>query len=212
MALIDRLRGEGYTVDTLDLGGGFGADYTTGQAPDFTDFADAIVPLLTNRNLQIILEPGRSISANSAILLTRVLYTKKGGEKNFVIIDAGMNDLIRPAFYGSFHFIWPVATANGFAITKRVETPDLPGLQKVDIVGPICESGDFLAQGRLLPPVQRGDLLAVFTAGAYAFAMSSQYNARPRTPEILVTGDTFKTIRRRETYDDLIAPERICYR
>ncbi|MBN2210817.1 MAG: diaminopimelate decarboxylase [Sedimentisphaerales bacterium] len=209
MVLIDRLRTDGFTVDTLDLGGGFGADYTTGQAPDFADFAGAIIPLLKGRNLQIILEPGRSISGNSGILLTRVLYTKKGGEKNFVIIDAGMNDLIRPAFYAAFHFIWPVAPVNGFVVNHRNETPNLPGLQKVDIVGPICETGDFLARDRMLPPLARGDLLAVFTAGAYAFAMSSQYNARPRTPEILVTGDSFRTIRRRETYNDLIAPELI---
>ena len=209
LELIDRLTAKGFAIDTLDIGGGFGADYTADQAPDFADYAAAINPLLKGRSQRIILEPGRSISANSAILLTRVLYTKKGGEKNFVIIDAGMNDLIRPAFYGAFHFIWPVSPANGFSITQRTETPNLPGLQKVDVVGPICESGDFLAKDRMLPPVQRGDLLAVFTAGAYAFAMSSQYNARPRTPEILVNGDSFLTIRRRETYEDLIAPELI---
>jgi diaminopimelate decarboxylase len=205
--LIRRLRSGGFTIDTLDIGGGFGADYTAGQALPFSDYASAIVPLLKGQGLKIILEPGRSISGNAGVLVTRVLYTKKGGEKNFVIVDAAMTDLIRPALYDAFHFIWPVAPAAGFEAINRTDPVDLPGTVKADVVGPVCESSDFLARDRMLPPVQRGDLLAVFTAGAYSFAMSSQYNARPRSPEVLVQGDSFQVIRRRETYHDLIAAE-----
>jgi diaminopimelate decarboxylase len=205
--LIDRLRKSGYAIDTLDLGGGFGANYTADQAPEFADYAAAIVPLLKGRGLRVILEPGRSISANAGLLVTRVLYIKKGGEKNFIIVDAAMTDLIRPAFYDAFHFIWPVNPATGFAIDRRTEPVELAGTVKADVVGPVCESSDFLARDRLLPPMGRGDLLAVFTAGAYGFAMGSQYNARPRPPEVLVQAGNFQLIRRRETYHDLIGPE-----
>jgi len=207
--LIERLRERGFAIEALDIGGGFGADYTTGQAPAPGDYAEAIVPLLRGAGLKLILEPGRSISGNAGILLTRVVYTKKGGIKNFVIVDAGMNDLIRPALYDAFHFIWPMAVAEGYAIDDRADPMEMPGLQKVDVVGPICETGDFLAKDRLLPPVGRGDYLAVFTAGAYGFAMSSQYNSRPRAAEVLVEGDSFGVIRRRETYEDLVGPERV---
>lgn len=209
LALIEQLRRDGFTVDTLDVGGGFGADYTAEQAPDFAAYARVIVPLLKGKGLKIILEPGRSISGNSAILVTRVLYNKKGGEKNFIIIDAGMNDLVRPALYDSFHFIWPTAPTPQFQVEHRVHPVELPGLQKADVVGPICESSDALAKDRMLPPTKRGELLAVFTAGAYGFAMSSQYNARPRLAEVLVEGSAYRVIRRRESYEDLIASERV---
>jgi diaminopimelate decarboxylase len=127
--------------------------------------------------------------------------------RRFVIVDAGMNDLIRPSLYSAFHFIWPAEVTSQFVPAHRAENLDMPGLQEVDVVGPVCESGDFLARGRMLPPVDRGDLLAVFTAGAYGMVMSSQYNSRPRAAEVLVQADRWRVIRRRETYDDLVRAE-----
>ena len=132
----------------------------------------------------------------------------QGGDTTFTIIDGAMNDLIRPVLYEAFHFIWPVAVANGYAIQDRLELMELPGTEKYDVVGPICETSDCLAKERFLPPLQRGDTLAVFTAGAYGFVMSSQYNARPRPVEVLVDGDQFEVIRKRETYEDLVAHEK----
>ena len=209
LAFIEALRHKGYTVDALDIGGGFGADYTADEAPAAADYAAAIVPLLRDKNLHLILEPGRSISANAGILLCRVLYLKKGGDKTFAVIDAAMNDLIRPVLYDAFHFIWPVRVDDKFVIKQRHDPMKIEDLQRYDVVGPICETGDCLAKDRLLPPVQRGDLLAIFTAGAYGFAMSSQYNARCRAAEVLVEGSRFRLIRKRETYEDLIAHERL---
>jgi len=208
LAFIDALRERGFAIETLNLGGGFGADYVTGQAPAFEAYAAAIVPLLRDRGLRVMFEPGRSISGSAGILLTRVLYTKQGGDKTFAIVDAAMNDLIRPVLYDAFHFLWPVRVANGHEPKERSEPLDLPDTQIYDIVGPVCETGDFLARDRRLPHLQRGDLLAVFTAGAYGFAMSSQYNARCRAAEVLVEDDQYRVIRRRETYDDLVALER----
>jgi diaminopimelate decarboxylase len=208
LAFIEELRGKGYEIDTLDLGGGFGADYTSGQAPLASEYAEAIVPLLKGKELRLILEPGRTVSASAGILATKVLYLKQGGDKTFAIIDGAMNDLIRPVLYEAFHFIWPVAVANGYAIQDRQELMALPGTEKYDVVGPICETGDCLAKERFLPPLQRGDTLAVFTAGAYGFVMSSQYNARPRAAEVLVNGDQFEVIRKRETYEDLVTHEK----
>jgi len=208
LPVIDRLRAQGHKIDMLDLGGGYGADYETQTVPSAEEYAQGIVPLLKSRNLKLVLEPGKSICANAAILLTRVLYTKQGGSKRFIIVDAGMNDLIRPSLYGAFHFIWPAQVEPHFVPTARSQDLHLEDGETVDIVGPICEGADFLAKDRSIPPVQRGDLLAVFTAGAYGFTMSSNYNARPRAPEVLVAGSQFKLIRRRETYEDLVAPER----
>jgi len=150
-------------------------------------------------------EPGRYIAGNSGILLTRVLYRKMGGEKKFVIVDAGMNDLIRPTLYESYHHIWPVKPDPANVPPQRSRAFEPKNGEIVDVVGPICESGDYLAKARPLPPTQRGDLLAVFTAGAYGFAMSSNYNNRPRAPEVLVDGNSYKIIRRRETLEDLVA-------
>lgn len=209
LELIEQLRERGFAIDSFIIGGGFGADYTTGQAPRTADYAKQIIPLLRGKNLRLILEPGRSIAGNAAVLVTRVLYTKQAGDKKMVIVDAAMNDLLRPSFYDAFHFIWPVHAQPPFTVEQRSKEVDIEGMEVVDIVGPICESGDFLAKDRALPPLQRGDLLAVFTAGAYGFVMSSQYNARPRAAEVLVEKDTFKIIRRRETYDDLIAHEKL---
>ncbi|HSR08853.1 MAG TPA: diaminopimelate decarboxylase [Bryobacteraceae bacterium] len=208
LPVIDRLRDQGHEIDMLNLGGGYGADYETQTVPSAEEYAQGIVPLLKSRNLKLVLEPGKSICANAAILLTRVLYAKQGGSKRFIIVDAGMNDLIRPSLYGAFHFIWPAQVEPRFVPTARSQDLRLEGNETVDIVGPICEGADFLAKDRSIPPVQRGDLLAVFTAGAYGFTMSSNYNARPRAPEVLVAASQFKVIRRRETYEDLVAPER----
>ena len=208
LLFIEDLLAKGFAIETLDLGGGFGADYTSGQAPAAAEYAEAIVPLLLGKNLRLILEPGRAISANAGILTTKVLYLKRGGDKTFAIIDGAMNDLIRPVLYEAFHFIWPVAVANGYAIQDRQEPMELPGTTKYDVVGPICETGDCLAKDRFLPPLQRGDTLTVFTAGAYGFVMSSQYNARPRAVEVLVDSDQFEVIRKRETYEDLVAHEK----
>jgi len=207
LALIDALRRDGFEIDTIDIGGGFGANYQENQAPVAAEYAEGIVPLLRGRGLRVIMEPGRSIIANAGILLTRVLYVKASGERQFVIVDAAMNDLIRPSLYGSFHFIWPVRPHGGLIPPKREEGLCLNGSVLVDVVGPVCETGDFLARDRYLPPVRRGDLLAVFTAGAYGFAMSSQYNSRCRAAEVLVSGGDWRRIRRRETYADLVAAE-----
>jgi diaminopimelate decarboxylase len=208
LPLIDTLREKGHVIEALNLGGGYGADYETESVPSADDYAAGIVPLLRDKDLKLILEPGKSICANAGILLTRVLYTKQGGSKKFVIVDAGMNDLIRPSLYDAFHFIWPANVTPQFVPAARSKSLAMEGCETVDVVGPICEGADFLAKDRSLPPVQRGDLVAVFTAGAYGFTMSSNYNARPRAPEILVDGNHFAIIRRRETYEDLVALER----
>jgi len=136
------------------------------------------------------------------------LYLKSSGEKKFVVVDAAMNDLIRPPLYGAFHFIWPVNTGEEFVPQRRGKDLQLAGTKVVDVVGPICESADFFAQDRALPPVKRDDLLSIFTAGAYGFSMASNYNARPRAAEVLVDGKEFKVIRRRETYEDLTSLEK----
>ena len=208
LALIGKLRADGFAIEAIDIGGGYGADYISGTAPSAGDYAAGIVPLLKDRGLKLILEPGASVAANAAILVTRVLYQKTGGAKKFVIVDAGMNDLIRPPLYDAFHFIWPVEVDGKFVPKHRDRELKLEGTEVVDVVGPICESADFLAKDRALPPVRRGDLVSVFTAGAYGFSMSSNYNARGRAAEVLVDGDRFTVIRRRESYEDLIAAEK----
>jgi diaminopimelate decarboxylase len=208
LALIEQLRNDGFAIEAVDIGGGMGADYVTGTAPTAAEYAAAMVPLLKDKNLKLILEPGASIAANSAILVTQVLYLKKGGEKKFVIVDAGMNDLIRPPLYGAFHFIWPAKVDKNLVPLQRQKDWQPQGTEIVDVVGPICEGADFFAKDRALPPVKRGDLLSIFTAGAYGFTMSSNYNSRGRAAEVLVDGDKFKVIRKRETYKDLIALEK----
>jgi len=208
--LIDRLAAKGHKIETFDLGGGFGASYERpGQARPIAEYAQALLPLLRGRPYRVAIEPGRYIAGNAGILLTRVLYRKTGGQKRFVIVDGAMNDLIRPVLYDSYHFIWPTKpdAANVPAARDRELQPT--NGETVDVVGPICESGDFLAQDRPLPRTKRGDLLAVFTAGAYGFAMSSNYNNRPRAAEVLVDGSNVKVIRRRETFEDLVQAERV---
>jgi diaminopimelate decarboxylase len=210
IALIDRLTERGHKIEWLDLGGGFAVNYKNpDQALPVTEHAKALLPLLQGKPYRIALEPGRYIVGNAGILLTRVLYRKASGSKQFVIVDAGMNDLIRPTLYESYHFIWPTKPDAANVLDARHEERAPVNGETVDVVGPICESGDFLAKDRPLPHTRRGDLLSVFTAGAYGFAMSSNYNNRPRAPEVLVDGETYKVIRRRETYEDLVAAERM---
>jgi diaminopimelate decarboxylase len=210
MHLIAQLRDQGYQVNTLDLGGGFGADYESEQSPRYDKYAKAIAPIVKpfkDAGGRIILEPGRTIAANAGVLDCEVQHIKQSGEKQFVIVDTGMHHMIRPTLYDAFQFLWPTWVDAAQTPSSRTPDLDLPGLVNCDVVGPICESGDWLALNRALPPMQRGGRLAVFGAGAYGMTMSSQYNAMCRPPEILVEGDTYRTIRRRETYRDLLAGE-----
>jgi len=209
-ALIDRLTARGHKIEWLDLGGGYAVNYKKpDQALPVTEHAKALLPLIQGRPYHVALEPGRYIVGNAGILLTRVIYRKTSGEKRFVIVDAGMNDLIRPTLYDAFHFVWPAKpSSKNVPMLRDIDMIPADG-ETVDVVGPICESGDFLAKDRPLPTTKRGDLLAVFTAGAYGFAMSSNYNNRCRAPEVLVEGDRYRIIRRRETYEDLVAAERV---
>ena len=206
--VIDELRNRGHRIEALDLGGGYGADYESGTVPSAADYAEGIVPLLKDKDLKLILEPGKSIIANAGIMLTRTVFKKTGGAKKFVIVDAGMNDLIRPCLYEAFHFIWPASVDEKMVPSKREMDMQIDGTEVVDVVGPICEGADFFAKNRAMPPVQRGDLIAVFTAGAYGYTMASNYNARPMAAEVMVDGDSFKVIRRRQTYEDLVALEK----
>jgi diaminopimelate decarboxylase len=208
LGLIERLRKAGIAVETLDIGGGFGAFYEGAEALEARVFARALVPLLRDAGLKVIMEPGRFIAATAGVLLTRVQYVKAGGDRKFVLCDSGMHHLIRPALYGSYHHIWPADPGEDFVPRQRSRDERFPGTELVDVVGPICEATDFLAKERHLPPVARGDLLAVFSAGAYAMTMASEFNSFPRPAEVLVEGSAARLIRRRGTYDDLIAPEK----
>ncbi|MCI0682311.1 MAG: diaminopimelate decarboxylase [Gemmataceae bacterium] len=207
LILIDKLRGQGHRMDSLNMGGGFGIHYRKQEALPASAFAEVIVPGVKKAGCKLILEPGRFIVGNAGVLVSRVIYTKDSGGKHFVIQDAAMNDLIRPTLYDSFHRIWPVAPAATMPAPPADYEADIPGTVKCDVVGPVCESGDFLAKNRALPPLKRGDLLATFSAGAYGMAMSSNYNGRVRAAEVMVDGSDAKLIRRRETYEDLVRPE-----
>jgi diaminopimelate decarboxylase len=195
-SLVRRLRERGMDIRYVNIGGGLGITYKDEDPPPPAEFARAVIEVLRGLDVTLILEPGRLLVGNAGILLTRVLYTKRTAAKNFVIVDAGMNDLIRPSLYGSYHAIQPVRRG-----------PDR-GEETVDVVGPICESGDFLAKDRALPRCEAGDLLAVMSAGAYGHTMSSNYNTRPRAPEVVVHGDRYTVVRARETLEDLIRGER----
>jgi diaminopimelate decarboxylase len=194
--LIRSLKQHNIHIKYLDMGGGLGITYNDEAPPHPDEYARMLVQALKDTPVKLILEPGRVIVGNAGILVTRALYRKTGDEKNFLIVDAGMNDLLRPTLYGAYHAIWPV-------------TVNPKPTNRVDVVGPICESGDFLAQDRDMPPVQNGDLLAVMSAGAYGFMMSSNYCSRPRVAEVLVKGDRFEIVRARQTYDDLMAGEAV---
>ena len=196
--LVEALRGDGHDIRYLNLGGGLGITYRDEEPPLPKDYAAAILPRLEGLGCALIFEPGRVITGNAGVLVARVLYEKVSPDKRFVIIDAGMNDLIRPSLYQAFQDVWPVEEA-----VKERER------HLTDLVGPICESGDYLAKDRSLPELRRDDLVAVMSAGAYGFTMASNYNSRPRPPEILVRGSEYHVIRERETYDDLVRGERI---
>ncbi len=194
--LVGRLSGKGITLEFLDLGGGFGVDYGEGSGDAGpAEFAEVLVPMLLASGLRTVFEPGRYIVGPAGLLLTRVIYIKEMGGKTFVITDAGMNDLLRPSHYASYHRVEPAIL--------HPERPDV----LVDVVGPICESGDFLALDRSIERPEPGELLAVSTTGAYGFSMASTYNQRTRPAEIIVRGDTHRVARRRETYDDLLRGE-----
>jgi diaminopimelate decarboxylase len=197
LELIRSIRQAGYPVRTLDLGGGLGVAYRPGEGtPDIAQFAAQLARKVAGADLFLIVEPGRSIVAEAGVLLTRVLYRKRTDSKEFVVVDAAMNDLIRPALYQSHHEIWPVR------LSARPEI-------LADVVGPVCETGDYLARDRRLANVLPGDLLAVATAGAYAFVAASNYNSRLRPPEVLVEGDRWRIVRARESYEDLVRGETI---
>lgn len=203
LGFLDRVEAQGVRIRYLNLGGGLAAVYKEEKPQTADQYARRILPLLKKfqssrrEKVKIIFEPGRFIAANSGIFVTRVIYVKKTHAKNFVIVDGAMNDLIRPSLYDAYHEVKPV---------KETKTQDTV---LSDVVGPICESGDFLAKDRRLPPLQKGDALAVMTAGAYGFTMSSQYNSRPRVPEIMVKGNKFVIVRQRETHADLIRGEKV---
>jgi diaminopimelate decarboxylase len=205
--LVACLRQQGHPLTYLNVGGGFGIHYRKHEALPAEAFADVIVPAAQSMGCKLVLEPGRFIVGNAGILLSRILYTKDSGGRHIVIQDAAMNDLIRPTLYDAFHRIWPVAPADGFPAPPEDYEAQIPGAEKNDVVGPVCESGDFLAKDRRLPPVERGDLLAIFSAGAYGMAMSSNYNSRTRAAEVLVDGTEHRLIRRRETFEDLVRTE-----
>jgi diaminopimelate decarboxylase len=193
---IDQVRAEGAALKYLDIGGGLAAIYNNEKVQSAQDYADAILPYLKRTGLKIIMEPGRFIVCNAGIFVTKVLYLKDNGRKKFLIVDGGMNDLIRPSLYDAYHEILPVKKNGGAKAT-------------MDVVGPICESGDFLGKDRRLPKLKKDDLLAVMSAGAYGYVMASNYNVRGRVPEVMVKGARFETTKERETFDDLIRGERI---
>jgi diaminopimelate decarboxylase len=194
--LVENLRREGMDIQYLDLGGGLGITYEDEEPPHPVEYASTILDEIRGFDCTLVLEPGRVMVGNAGILATKVLYTKENEEKRFIIVDAGMNDLVRPSYYGSFHQILPV---------RREDREEIVA----DVVGPICESSDFLAKGRKIPKPDPGDFLAVMSAGAYGFSMSTNYNSRPRVAEVLVKDDQMFVIRKRESYEDLIRGESI---
>ncbi|QJB57718.1 diaminopimelate decarboxylase [Pseudodesulfovibrio sp. zrk46] len=194
LAFYEKLKESGLEIKYLDLGGGLGINYDEEEPPHPTEFGKALADKLADVPLTVILEPGRVIAGNSGIMVTEVVYTKSNPTKNFLIVDGAMNDLVRPSLYGSFHRI-------GEVVLHGRE------VKEYDVVGPICESGDFLARERELPGIEQGELLALYSAGAYGFTMSSNYNSRPRACELIVDGDKVVVARKRETYEDLIANE-----
>jgi diaminopimelate decarboxylase len=206
--IIAQLRGMGHPIAWFNMGGGFGIGYRGPEARPIEEFAKAVIPSIKATGCRLAMEPGRVIAGNSGILVSRVLYTKQSGDKRFLIQDAAMNDLIRPALYESFHRIWPVDVPAGLPSPPDDYESAIEGTEPWDVVGPVCESGDFLAKDRALPPLDRGALLATFSAGAYGMVMASNYNTRPRAAEILVDGSNAIVARRRETLDDLIEQER----
>jgi diaminopimelate decarboxylase len=205
--LIGRLRKIGHPIVWYNMGGGYGISYKGREARPIAEFARVIVPAVKAAGCRLAIEPGRVIAGNAGILVSRVLYTKQSGDKRFLIQDAAMNDLIRPALYESFHRIWPVNVPAGLPAPPDDFEAAIAGTEPWDVVGPVCESGDFLAKDRSLPRLQRDDLLAIFSTGAYGMVMASNYNTRPRAAEVLVSRNEPRLVRRRETYEDLVGPE-----
>jgi len=195
LLLVEVLKSHGTNIRYINIGGGLGITYSDERPPRPQDLAEAISPLVQDLKCVLIMEPGRVIVGNAGVLVTRVLYMKQAEAKRFVIVDAAMNDLIRPSLYGAYHEIRPVREVPG---TKTITA---------DVVGPVCESGDFLAKEREMPEARPGDLLAVMSAGAYGFTMASNYNSRPRVPEIMVKDGQIHVIRAREEYADLVRGE-----
>ena len=194
--LVAMLRADGFDIRRLDLGGGLGVPYENETPPHPDEYAQAIKATLGDLGCRIVLEPGRLLVGNAGILVSRVIYMKEGATRTFAIVDAAMNDLMRPALYDAHHTIDPVAQP----------APDAER-QLIDVVGPVCETGDTFAKQRSLPPLKAGDLVAFRTAGAYGAAMSSTYNSRPLVPEVLVNGDAFAVVRARPTYEEMLALE-----
>jgi diaminopimelate decarboxylase len=194
--LVENLRKEGMKIRYLDLGGGLGITYEDEEPPHPIEYASNILEEIRGFDCTLILEPGRVIVGNAGILVSKVLYTKENEEKRFVIVDAGMNDLVRPSYYGAYHQILPV---------KKEDREEIVA----DVVGPICESSDFLAKDRKIPKLNAGELIAMMSAGAYGFSMSTNYNSRPRVAEVLVRDHQMFLIRQRENYEDLIRGEEI---
>ena len=195
-AFIEVLQGEGADIRYVDLGGGLGIRYDDEEPPDPADYAKALMEGVRGLDVTLVLEPGRSMVGNAGVLVTRVLYLKRTEAKNFVVVDGAMNDLVRPSLYGAFQGLRPVDRREAESMTA-------------DVVGPICESGDFLAQDRDIQTPEPGDLMAVMSAGAYGFTMASNYNTRPRAAEVLVDGKEFAVVRERETLEGLVAGEKI---
>lgn len=194
--MVRELEKEGIVLQNIDLGGGLGINYNVELPPTCEAYAEVVRETLGDLNKHIIVEPGRSITGNMGILVTQVLYTKQMGEKNFIIVDAGMNDLVRPAMYEAWHTILPVE--------RRGIAPII-----ADVVGPICESSDVFAKDRIIEPVQQGELLAIMCAGAYGAAMSSIYNFRPLVPEVMVHGEEFCVVRRRTSYEEMLSGQHV---
>jgi len=198
--LVLELRAAGHDIGHVDLGGGLGVPYRGGNdvPPHPTEYATVVRETVGDLGLELAFEPGRMIAANAGILVSSVIYAKEATEKRFLIVDAAMNDLIRPTLYDAHHDIWPV----------RESARDEPPVA-TDVVGPVCETGDYLALGRTMPPLSAGERIAVMTAGAYGAVQASTYNTRPLVPEVLVDGDRFEVVRARPTYDEMLAGERV---
>ena len=202
--IVREYRSKGHDISWINLGGGFAISYRHEEGLSASEYAKVIVPAVQEAECRLALEPGRFIAGNSGVLISKVIFTKREGGKLFYIQDGGMNDLVRPAMYDGFHRVWPVKPA----VEMPADAESQPaGTEAADVVGPICESCDYLAKDRFLPPMERGDLLCTYSVGAYGTVMSSNYNSRPRGTEIMVDGDSYKIVRRKENYEDLVRHE-----
>lgn len=214
-AFVKKVKDDGFPLETLNIGGGFGISYRPGEGLPVNDFAAKMLPKIKELGLRMLSEPGRFIAGNGGVMVTEVVYNKPSGDKNFLIVDGAMNDLLRPSIYEAYHLVWPVAhedMRDGGALADDspiLEAEKADDLRTCDVVGPICESGDYFALDRKLPKMKSGELLAVFSAGAYGFTMAGNYNTRGRPPEVIVDGNQWWVARQRETVEDLIRGERL---